>query len=81
MITYDDLEPSEKVKIYDKGVSFTDDPEQIYQMRVGYRTGDMCAPRLDPTEALRVAGEHFVDCIVHGRTPETGGRLAGGWSR
>ena len=28
MITYDDLEPSEKIKIYDKGVSFTDDPEQ-----------------------------------------------------
>ena len=47
MITYDDLEPSEKVKVYDKGVSFTDDPEQIYQMRVGYRTGDMWAPRLD----------------------------------
>jgi predicted dehydrogenase len=75
MITYDDLQPSEKVKIYDKGVSFTDDPEQIYQMRVGYRTGDMWAPRLDTTEALRVAGEQFVDCIAHGRTPETGGRL------
>jgi len=75
MITYDDLQPSEKVKFYDKGVSFTDDPEQIYQMRVGYRTGDMWAPRLDTTEALRVAGEHFVDCIAHGRTPETGGRL------
>jgi predicted dehydrogenase len=68
MITYDDLQPSEKIKVYDKGVSFTDDPEQIYQMRVGYRTGDMWAPRLDGTEALRVAGEHFVDCIVNGTT-------------
>ena len=47
MITYDDLEPSEKIKIYDKGVSFTDDPQQIYEMRVGYRTGDMWAPKLD----------------------------------
>jgi predicted dehydrogenase len=75
MITYDDLEPSEKVKVYDKGVSFTDDPEQIYQMRVGYRTGDMWAPRLDGTEALRVAGEHFVDCIEHGRAPITNGLL------
>jgi predicted dehydrogenase len=75
MITYDDLQPSEKIKIYDKGISFTDDPEQIYQMRVGYRTGDMWAPRLDGTEALRVAGEHFVDCIAHGRTPETDGHL------
>jgi len=75
MITYDDLQPSEKIKVYDKGVSFTDDPEQIYQMRVGYRTGDMWAPRLDGTEALRVAGEHFVDCIVNGTTPQTDGHL------
>jgi predicted dehydrogenase len=75
MITYDDLQPSEKIKVYDKGISFTDDPEQIYQLRVGYRTGDMWAPRLDTTEALRVAGEHFVDCIENGRTPETNGQL------
>ncbi|MCK7470639.1 MAG: hypothetical protein MZU95_07485 [Desulfomicrobium escambiense] len=66
MIVYDDLEPSEKVKVYDKGVSFTDDPAQIQEMRVGYRTGDMWAPKLGGTEALRVEGEHFVDCIVNG---------------
>lgn len=75
MITYDDLEPSEKVKIYDKGVSFTEDPGQIYEMRVGYRTGDMWAPRLDTKEALRLAGEHFVECIGSGSTPRSGGRL------
>jgi len=75
MITYDDLEPSEKIKVYDKGVHFTDDPEQIRQMRVGYRTGDMWAPRLDPTEALRVECEHFVDCIVNGKRPDSDGRL------
>jgi len=75
MITYDDLEPSEKVKIYDKGVSFTDNPEQIHEMRVGYRTGDMWAPKLDGSEALRRAGQHFVDCIGSGTTPETDGRL------
>ena len=63
MITYDDLEPSEKIKVYDKGVSFTDDPQQIHEMRVGYRTGDMWAPKLAVTEALRVESEHFVDCI------------------
>ena len=52
MIIYDDLEPSEKIKVYDKGVSFTDDPAKIQEMRVGYRTGDMWAPKLDGTEAL-----------------------------
>jgi len=75
MITYDDLEPSEKIKVYDKGVSFTDDPQQIHEMRVGYRTGDMWAPRLDVTEALRVEGLHFVDCIQHGKVPLTNGYL------
>jgi predicted dehydrogenase len=75
MITYDDLEPSEKVKVYDKGVSFTDDPEQIQEMRVGYRTGDMWAPKLSGTEALRVEGEHFIDCIETGKAPQTDGKL------
>ena len=75
MITYDDLEPSEKIKIYDKGISFTDDPKQIQEMRVGYRTGDMWAPKLDGSEALRIEGEHFVDCIVNGKTPLSDGQL------
>lgn len=75
MFVYDDLQPSEKLKVYDKGVSFTDDPAQIYQMRVGYRTGDMWAPKLDEREALRVEGEHFVECIEKSKTPLTDGRL------
>jgi predicted dehydrogenase len=75
MIIYDDLEPSEKVKVYDKGVSFTDDPQQIHEMRVGYRTGDMWAPKLAVAEALRTGSEHFIDCIEHGKAPETDGRL------
>ncbi len=75
MITYDDLEPSEKLKIYDKGVSFTDDPKQIQEMRVGYRTGDMWAPKIDGAEALSVEGAHFVDCVIHGKTPITDGQL------
>ena len=75
MITYDDLEPSEKIKVYDKGVSFTDDPKKIYEMRVGYRTGDMWAPKLNEGEALRVAVEHFADCIEKSQPPITDGRM------
>jgi len=74
MVVYNDLEPSEKVKIYDKGVSFTDDPRQIYEMRVGYRTGDMWAPKLDGTEALAAEAEHFLDCIEGSKTPVTDGQ-------
>lgn len=75
MIAYDDLEQSEKIKVFDKGVSFTDDPNQIQEMRVGYRTGDMWAPKLASVEALRVAAAHFVDCIEKRRRPKTCGRF------
>lgn len=75
MLAYDDLEPSEKIKVYDKGVNLVEDPDQVREMRIGYRTGDMWAPKVSMTEALRVEGEHFVDCIEHGKTPQTDGRL------
>jgi predicted dehydrogenase len=75
MIIYDDLDPSEKIKVYDKGVDFTDDPKKIEQMRVGYRTGDMWAPQLEVTEALRVECAHFVDCINTHKVPRSDGKL------
>ncbi len=75
MIVYDDLLPSEKIKVYDSGVHFTDDPEEIQQLSVSYRTGDMCAPRLDQTEALRVAVDHFAECVERGTTPRTDAHL------
>lgn len=75
MITFDELQPSEKLKIYDKGVSFTDDPAKIHEMRVGYRTGDMWAPKVDGSEALLVEGKHFVECIRTGKKPVSDGEF------
>lgn len=75
MIAYDDLQTSEKLKVYDKGVSFTDDPDEIREMRIGYRTGDMWAPKLATTEALRLESDQFVDCIENERIPDTDGRM------
>ena len=74
MILYDDLEPSEKVKIYDKGVTLSQSPEAVYEMLVSYRSGDMWAPRLDATEALQTEAQHFIDCIENNRQPETDGQ-------
>lgn len=73
MILYDDLEPSEKLKVYDKGIRITPRPEDVYRMLVSYRLGDMWAPRLDNTEALQTEAVHFIDCIESGRQPETDG--------
>lgn len=74
MIVYDDLEQSEKIKVYDKGITLNNhqNPEKIYQMLVGYRTGDMLAPQIDGTEALRCEIEHFLHCIREQQEPVTG---------
>jgi predicted dehydrogenase len=76
MILYDDLEPSEKLKVYDKGITVTPGPEAVYKLLVSYRSGDMWAPRLDNTEALQTEALHFIDCVENSSKPETDG-LAG----
>jgi predicted dehydrogenase len=73
MILYDDLEPSEKVKVYDKGITVTSGSEDVYRLLVSYRSGDMWAPRLDNTEALQTEAVHFIDCVENHLTPETDG--------
>ena len=74
MIVYDDLEPSEKVRIYDKGITLNDGKEHVYQMMIGYRTGDMWAPQLDNKEALRLEAAHFVECVQQKKLPLTDGK-------
>ncbi len=74
MIVYDDLEPSEKVKVYDKGITVNDDPDSRRQILIGYRTGDMWAPQIPMTEALREEAQHFVTCIEKRQRPQTDGQ-------
>ena len=71
MIVYDDMQMSEKVKVYDSGITTKESPEDIYKMLVGYRTGDMWAPKLDGTEALGREMGHFIDCVEGKAKPET----------
>ena len=73
MLVFDDLEASEKIKVYDRGISVNAGPENVYQMLVGYRTGDMWAPQLAMREALLTEVSHFVDCVTSGTAPVTGG--------
>ena len=73
MILYNDLEPSEKLKVYDKGIDVTPEPEDVYKMLVSYRLGDMWAPQLNNIEALQTEAIHFIDCIEHNQQPETDG--------
>ncbi len=73
MLVYDDLEPSDKIKVYESGLRLEEDPEQVRRMLIGHRTGDMWAPALPPTEALSAVAAHFVDCASNGRPCITSG--------
>ncbi len=74
MVVFDDVDMSEKVKVYDKGIILDENDAKVFQRHVGYRTGDMWAPRLDNIEALAIEAQHFVDCIESGETPLSDGR-------
>ncbi len=73
MVVYDDTENSEKIKVYDKGVVQTQDPERREKMLTGYRNGDMLAPQLDTGEALRLMAKEFVASINEKRAPLSDG--------
>jgi len=73
MLVYDDLEPSEKIKVYDSGIYLAADDEQMRKMLVSYRIGDMWAPVLESKEALSVVASHFVECINTRRLADTPG--------
>ncbi|MBK8190897.1 MAG: Gfo/Idh/MocA family oxidoreductase [Vampirovibrionales bacterium] len=77
MIAYDDLQPMEKIRVYDKGIDLrapSQSDEERYQTLVKYRLGDMTSPALDLTEALRVEIDHFAACVLDRQTPITDGR-------
>jgi predicted dehydrogenase len=73
MLVWNDLEPDEKIKIYDKGVQVKT-KEGKYNLLVSYRSGDMWSPRVEQTEALKLMVEKFVDCIGNGGRAVNDGR-------
>jgi predicted dehydrogenase len=77
-VVWDDLNPSQRLSVYDRGVDRKDpqelDAEDRTQARISYRTGDMVAPALREQEALRVMMGEFAAAILEGRSPATDGR-------
>jgi predicted dehydrogenase len=68
MLVWNDLEADEKIKVYDKGVHITS-PENVRNVLVNYRLGDMWAPQIEQVEALKHELAYFVDCISGNQTP------------
>jgi len=72
-VLYNDLDRSEPVKIYDRGVDVTVSPERRREVLVSYRTGDVLSPNVDKTEPLRNVIQHFCECVSNGLRPLTDG--------
>ena len=71
MLVWNDLEPDEKIRVYDKGIKKANGNGNgiRHEMLVSYRMGDMWAPRIEQTEALKVETQYFVDCVEKDEQP------------
>src|SRR5436190_7946690 len=68
MLVWNDLEPDEKIKVYDKGVDIASG-QGVYDLLVSYRSGDVWAPKVDQTEALKLELGYCADCIMKDQVP------------
>jgi len=73
MAIYDDVEPLEKVKIYDKGVKAIRHTDTFGEFSFAYHYGDVVIPYIRFEEPLRVQCQHFIDCVREGKQPRTDG--------
>jgi predicted dehydrogenase len=74
MIVYDDVQPLEKVKIYDSRVEHPPHYDTFAEFQYSYHYGDMLIPCIKQEEPLKVECQHFLDCIREGKTPLTDGK-------
>ena len=77
MLVWDDLNPDEKVKIYDRGVevkSTNGGKDGIHELLVSYRSGDVHIPKLEGTEALKAEAQYFVECVEKNQEPFNNGQ-------
>jgi predicted dehydrogenase len=73
MLVWNDLEPDEKIRVYDKGVDISNG-QGVYDLLVSYRSGDVWSPKVDGTEALKRELEYFIECIMTNQDPTNDGR-------
>lgn len=73
MLIYDDIEPIEKIKIYDKRVEIPPHYDTFAEFQYAYHYGDMHSPYIKMVEPLKVESQHFLDCIKNDTKPLSSG--------
>ncbi len=73
MVVYDDVDNTEKIKVYDKGVVAPPYTDSYHDFQCSYRSGDIVIPNVSMVEPLRAECQHFVECIVDHKRPQSCG--------
>jgi len=74
MVVYDDVHPTEKLRVYDKGASYQPRGGEFSEFLAAVRDGDILIPKLENSEPLREELAHFVECVRTGARPRSDGR-------
>jgi predicted dehydrogenase len=78
MLVWDDLDPDEKIKVYDRGVDIKSSngttKNGVYELLVSYRSGDVHIPKLNNIEALKAEAQYFVECVEKNQEPFNNGQ-------
>jgi predicted dehydrogenase len=74
-LIFNEMNATEPVKLYDKGIEVDENPEAANRLRIGYRTGDVWSPHIESGEPLQAAVTHFAECILERKPCESDGRL------
>lgn len=72
MAVFDDRDPAEKLRIYDKGIA--EEGYETFRESLGVRNGDIVIPSIPNVEPLRLQAEHFLSCVATRKPPLVGGR-------
>lgn len=74
-LIFNELDTSEPIKLFDRGIDVAGNAEEEHRLRIGYRTGDIWSPHIDAGEPLQAAVNHFAECIREGTPCISGGIL------
>jgi predicted dehydrogenase len=79
MVVYDDVSADAKIQIYDKGIDRKHMNQDLGsyddfgKFQLIHRAGDLLIPKINFVEPLKLESQHFIDCVLDGKTPQTGG--------
>jgi predicted dehydrogenase len=73
MLVFDDVQPTEKIRIYDKGVEVPKHYDSYAEFHYSYKYGDIIIPKIEGSEPLYVELDHFLDCVTNDELPLTDG--------